>query len=484
MRRQAERTVWIAVLTAVLALGAGSAVAQIADGVRMVPGTFADVAEKVSPAVVNISAVRLIRRTVPDQVFMDPWAQEFFDQFYGQQQPDRYITQPSLGSGVIVDPAGYILTNNHVVAKAAEIVVKLQDGQEYKAEIMGTDPRTDLAVIRVKGRKSWPAAELGDSDRLRVGDWVVAVGSPFGLEQTVTQGIISAKGRNINQGPYDNFLQTDASINPGNSGGPLVDMSGKVVGINTAIFSNTGGSLGIGFAVPINMASRVYADIVKSGTVHRGWLGVVIQGLTPDLAKQFQLSDRTGVLVSSVVEGGPAARAGVRPGDVILACDGRPLTTPNELPRLVAQALPGSQMTLSLLRDGRDLELKVRIGDQNQVTTGEAAPARSAERTRPAPRAEGGMLGLQVGALTRETAQQLGTRDLNGAVVTAVDVNGAAAEAGIQAGDILRELNRKRVRSPVDVQQVLKGLSPGDDLLVLLERNGYTIYIAMKVPRR
>lgn len=473
---QSRRRALLSICAGLLVLGihGGAVYAQP----RLVPESFAGVSEKVGDAIVNISTVRLIRQTVPAESFMDPWTQEFFNQFYGRQR-DRYYAQSSLGTGVIVDRRGFILTNNHVIAKATEIVVKLKDGKEYKAEVVGADPTTDLAVIQVKGRDNWPAVELGDSDKIRVGDWVIAVGSPFGLEQTVTAGIISAKGRTIGQGPYDDFLQTDASINPGNSGGPLVDMDGRVVGINTAIFSNSGGSLGIGFAVPINMAAKVYEDIVKTGVVHRGWLGVVIQPLTKELAPHFKSKELRGVLLNSLVDGGPAARAGLQAGDVILAFNGRPVVQPSELPPLVAQVQPGQTVTVSILRDGRPMDLKVQVGDQTNARQA-AAGTRTESGRRPQPTS---ILGVRVDNLTPDTARQLGTEDAAGAVVTAVENGSPAADAGLQPGDIIRELNRKRVRNQADYNRILRELQPGADLLILIERSGYAIYIAMKIPQ-
>jgi serine protease Do len=448
---------------------------------KMVPASFADVAAKVAPAVVNISTVRLVRQVAPAEGFMDPWTQDFFDQFYGQQ-PDRYYAQPSLGTGVVIDKRGFILTNNHVVAKASEIVVKFKDGKEVKAEVVGSDPTTDLAVIRVRGGDNWPAAELGDSDQIRVGDWVIAVGSPFGLEQTVTSGIISAKGRTIGQGPYDDFLQTDASINPGNSGGPLVNMDGQVIGINTAIFSNSGGSMGIGFAVPISMAAKVYGDLVKTGSVHRGWLGVVIQPMTRELAQHFKLKDTEGVLVSALISGGPAERAGLKAGDVILAINGKTIGAPNELSRSVAQLQPGQTAGLNVLREGEPLEIKVRMGDQ-MLAQKEGGKVRGGTPSARKP-VSSSILGVQVDNLTPQTAQQLGTDDLAGVVVTAVETGGAAEGAGLQPGDVIRELNRQRIRNQSDYGNILRALRPGADLLILIERNGYAIYIAMKIPRR
>ncbi len=455
-----------------------TAAAAAAEPVRLIPESFADIAAKISPAVVNISALRLPQQV--SQQYYDPQARQFYENFFG---PQVYQPSVSMGSGVIVDRRGYILTNNHVVAHASEIAVKLQDGKEYAAQVVGTDPKSDLAVLKIAGRSSWPAAEMGDSDKVRVGDWVIAVGSPFGLEQTVTSGIISAKGRTIGQGPYDDFLQTDASINPGNSGGPLVDMAGKVIGINTVIQTTSGGSLGIGFAVPINMAAKIYDDLVKTGVVHRGWLGVVIQGLTKNLAQYFRLAEAKGVLISGVVEKGPAAQAGVRPGDVILKINGREVDNPNALQRTVAQLPAGKYAKLTLWRSGKRITARIRLGDQAAV---EAGTVKSLPSAPPPAAASAGPefpdLGLQTENLTPEKARQLGTRDTAGVLVSAVKTGSPADGAGLQAGDIIRELNRRRIHNQEEYQQTLRSLKPDADLLLLIERNGYVIYVAMKVP--
>jgi serine protease Do len=414
-------------------------------------------------------------------MFMDPQVQQFFEQFYGPQ-PSREYTQrqTSLGSGVIVDPRGYILTNNHVVAKATEIMVKLKDGKEYPGEIVGTDPTTDLAVVKIKAVGNWPVAELGDTDKIKVGDWVMAVGSPFGLEQTVTAGIISAKGRTIGQGPYDDFIQTDASINPGNSGGPLVDMNGKVIGINTIILSPSGGSLGIGFAVPINLAARIFKDLINTGSVHRGWLGVVIQPLTPELARHFGIKDVSGILVSSLVDNGPAALGGLKSGDVIVEFNGRSITAPNELQRAVAQVPVGEGVKMAVVRDGKKIDLEIKLGDQNDARR----PARIVPKTaaHEKPKVPGNVLGISVESLSQEWGRKLGVSDLAGVVITAVEPNSPADGSGLAAGDIIREMNRQRVHTAEDYKKLIKSLKSGTDLLVLIEREGSAIYVAMKIP--
>ncbi len=478
MKKTLGITAWLLILAGIFTAQSARA------GTRMVPESFAEVAKKISPAVVNISTVRIIRHPFSgrQRMFNDPFTQEFFEHFFGPHGLREAPAQKSasLGSGVIVDKRGYVLTNSHVVEKGSEIQVKLKDGKEYQAEVVGTDPKTDLAILKLQGRKIWPAAEMGDSDQVRVGDWVVALGSPFGLEQTVTAGIISAKSRTIGQGPYDNFLQTDASINPGNSGGPLVDMQGQVIGINTAIFSRSGGSLGIGFAIPINMASKIYRDIINTGTVHRGWMGVYIQALTPELAGHFRLENSKGVLLSAVVAGGPADRAGIKVGDVVIQFNGQPVDSPNDLQRLVAQADENQTVTLRIIRNGSKKRIKIRMGDQAKaegrpITKSGGAPVSKSRST---------LLGLEVENLTREIARRLGTSVLSGVVVKAVQSGSPAEAAGISAGDIIREVNRREVRDQKEFQRLVKALKPGDDLLILIKRQDYAIYVAMKIPEK
>lgn len=450
----------------------------------MIPATFSDVAEKVGPAVVNISAVRIVQSPFAyPQQFADPQMQQFFEHFFGPQfqreMPPQQST--SLGSGVIVDPEGYVLTNNHVVEKSAEILIKTNDGKEYKAKIVGTDPKTDVAVLKLEGRRQWPAAPMGDSDAAKVGDWVVALGSPFGLEQTVTSGIISAKGRVIGQGPYDDFIQTDASINPGNSGGPLVDLEGRIIGINTLIVSRTGGSLGIGFAIPVNMAKRVYQDILRTGQVRRGWLGVYIQPLTKELADHFQVPNAEGVLISAVAERGPADRAGLKAGDVIVRFNDQSVKSPNELQRLVGGTHGKDAAVVEVLRSGKTLRLKVQIGDQAEAEGRAAAPA---PRATAKSGAAGNVLGLVFEDLTAQLARQLKTNDLAGVVVKAVQPGSPAEGAGIQPGDIIREINRLQVKNRPAAEKVLRNLRPGDELLLKIEREDYPIYMVMRVPEK
>ncbi|MCD4814181.1 DegQ family serine endoprotease [bacterium] len=452
---------------------------------EMVPVSFADVAEQAGPAVVNISTVRIVQSpfSTPQNMFGDPSMQEFFEHFFG---PQVYRNAPpqkstSLGSGVIVAQEGYVLTNNHVVEKADEILVKLKDGKEYKAKLVGSDASTDLAVLKLSGRKKWPSVEMGDSDKVRVGDWVIAMGSPFGLEQTVTSGIISAKGRTIGRGPYDEFIQTDASINPGNSGGPLIDMSGNVIGINTMIVSRSGGSLGIGFAIPVNMAKRIYNDIRNTGAAQRGWLGIYIQELTPQLARQFKVGKIQGVLLSAVVENGPADRAGMRPKDIIVSFNGRKVATPNELQRLVAKTRKKEKIWVTVLRSGSRKRLKIKIGDQ--ANTAGKLKAGSRQAAKP-PKQEKDVLGFRGRDVTKDDAKQLRTKNLEGVLVTSVKAGSPAEGAGIQAGDIIREINQQVVKNRQMLEQAYGKLKPGDELLIKIERQDYPIYMVMKIPEK
>ena len=323
------------------------------------PGSFAAVARKTTPSVVNVFNTQRVRMPSPGSPFgpNDP-----FDQFFRQFFPElpRELEQQSLGSGVIIDKEGYVLTNHHVVANASEVKVKLSDTRSFTAELVGSDPRTDVALVRIHGA-NLPSAPMGDSDALEVGDWVLAIGNPFGLEETVTAGIVSAKERVIGAGPFDNFIQTDASVNPGNSGGPLVDLEGKVVGLNTAIYSRSGGSIGIGFAIPINLARQVVDQLRHNRRVVRGWLGVAMQDVTPELARHFGLPTEEGALVSDLYRGGPAHKAGVRRGDVVVRFDGKQVKNSRELARWAAETPLGNSVSMEVVREGQHKTLQVMI---------------------------------------------------------------------------------------------------------------------------
>ena len=323
------------------------------------PDSFAAIADAVKPAVVNISTTAAVPRQGPRGT--DPY-REFLERFFGESLP-REEPRQSLGSGLIVEPEGYVLTNNHVIENARTIMVRLSDEEEYEARVVGRDPRTDLALLKIQGRGKFTAVRLGDSDALRVGDWVVAIGNPFGLEHTVTAGIVSAKGRVIGAGPYDDFIQTDAAINPGNSGGPLFNTRGEVVGINSAIFSQTGGSVGIGFAIPVNLAKELLPQLKSKGRVVRGWLGIAIAPVTPEMAEKLGVPDRRGALVAELVPNGPAAAAGIRAGDVIVAFQDKPIRRVDDLPRVAARTPVGTEVELKLLRAGKEIAAKVRLAE-------------------------------------------------------------------------------------------------------------------------
>ncbi|HET7874125.1 MAG TPA: DegQ family serine endoprotease [Methylomirabilota bacterium] len=432
-------------------------------------GTFAQVVETVAPAVININTVTRAQsgRTPIEEFF----GEEFFRRFFGDI-PGREQVQRSLGSGVIVDPSGIALTNAHVVERATEIEVVTADGKKHKAKLVGVDRRTDLAVLRLQGAGPYAAVTLGDSDKIKVGDWVLAIGSPFGLQQTVTAGIVSAKGRQIGQGPFDDFLQTDAAINPGNSGGPLVNMSGEVVGINSAILSRIGQNAGIGFAIPSNMARRIYTELAAKGKVTRGWLGVSIQPLTPELAKGFALKEPNGVLISDVVAESPAEKAGILAGDIIVEFERKKVDTPQDLQKAVAATQPGKAVPVKVWRDKGEKTLQITIGETPEDTVA----LKSSNRGK-------GLLGLEVRPITPDIARQLNLRSAEGVVVFNVDEESAAAEAGLQRGDVIREVNRQRIRSLQDFERATKDIKAGDRVTVLLQRGGQSLYVAFSIAR-
>src|SRR6266545_4473031 len=450
--------------------------ALVQGGVPVVPatlpvpsGSFANIAEMVSPAVVNINTVTrgMGGRTPIEEFFGD----EFFRRFFGET-PERQPQQRSLGSGVIVDSSGICLTNAHVVERATDIEVVTSEGNKHKAKVVGLDKRTDLAVLRLQGGGPYPAIVLGDSDKVKVGDWVLAIGSPFGLQQTVTAGIISAKGRSIGQGPFDDFLQTDAAIHPGNSGGPLVNMSGEVVGINSAILSRSGGNVGIGFSIPVNMAKRIYTELHAKGKVTRGWLGVSIQPMTPELAKGFGLKEAKGVLISDVVQDSPADRAGIAAGDIVTEFDKKKVETPQDLQKAVALTAPGKGVPLKVWRDKGEKTLEIKIGE----TPDDNVALKSTNKSKT-------LLGLDVRPITPDIARQLNVRGGDGVLVFSVEDESPAAEAGLQRGDVIREVNRQRVRSLQDFERLTKDIKEGDRITVLLQRGQQSLYVAFTVAK-
>ena len=435
--------------------------------------SFVELTKRLKPAVVNVSTTKVIKKGKREQMpFESPFGQrgpfrDFFDRFFEDMIPEDF-KQTSLGSGFIIDKDGYILTNNHVIEGADEIKVKLSDGKEFEAEIKGRDPKTDIALIKIKSPKHLPVAKLGNSDELQVGEWVMAIGNPFGLDHTVTAGIVSAKGRIIGAGPYDNFIQTDASINPGNSGGPLFNLKGEVIGINTAIIAS---GQGIGFAIPVNMAKRLIPQLKDKGKVTRGWLGIMIQNVTPDLAKSFGLKEAGGALVADVVAGGPAEKAGLKQGDVILEVNGKKIDEMNKLPRLVANLAVGEEIKVKIARDGREKTLKVKIGEfpEDDIIV-------SKEQV-------GEDMGMTVQELTPEIANQFGYAGEKGVLVTHVIKGSAADEAGIKRGDLVKEIDRKPVEG-LEVYNSILGTVKEGSILLLIRRGDRAHYLVLKIPSK
>jgi serine protease Do len=437
---------------------------------------FVGLAKKMRPVVVNISSTQ-VSEGRGQQEFGSPFGEEdpfndFWRRFFGGPMPRGPQRQRSLGSGFIIDADGSILTNNHVVENAQKIVVTLsEDQQEYEAKIVGRDPKTDIAIIKINTKKTLDAANFGDSDKLEVGEWVVAIGNPFGLDSTVTSGIVSAKGRHIGQGPYDNFIQTDASINPGNSGGPLINLRGEVIGINTAIFSRSGTNIGIGFAIPINLVKELLPQLRGKGKVTRGYLGVLIQKVTPDIAESLGVDRARGALVANVSKDGPAEKAGVKVGDVIVEFDGKEIKDSGDLPIIVARTPVDKKVGMKVLRDKKEMVLNVTVGELKEEEVVASAP-------------EKGELGMTVQRLTPQIAESLGLDKAEGVVVTAVEPGSAADEAGIRRGDVILEIDRKPIRSVDEYKKSVAGIRKGKGVLFLVRRGESTLFLALKPQQR
>ncbi len=463
-------------LLAVLLLATGPAAFA-----RSAPDSFADLAEKLLPAVVNIATTTKIT----DANRGDPDLEELFKQFFDKQRrgqgqgqgqggdqngdqngdngdqngdnggadaPPREVT--SLGSGFIIDPTGYIVTNNHVIEGAEEITVRMQDNTELKARLIGHDPKTDLALLKIDAPKPLPYVEWGESEKARIGDWVLAIGNPFGLGSTVTAGILSARQRDINAGPYDDFLQTDAAINRGNSGGPMFDVDGKVIGINTAIFSPSGGSIGIGFALPSSLAKGVIDQLRQYGHPRRGWLGVRIQSVTPELAEGLKMAKPMGALIAAVTDGGPADKAGIRQGDVVVKFNGQDIDEMRHLPRIVAETAFDTSVPVVVLRQGKEMTFQVKVGELDETAENKAAESAPQPSKPKAPDASKTILGLSLAEMSEQLRQRYNIADeAAGVVVLNVDSKSNAAGKGLKAGDVIVEVDQNSVTTPADVEK-------------------------------
>ncbi len=440
---------------------------------RMSLPDFVTLSKQVRPLVVHISSTPSTRSPSTPSPFRDddPFG-EFWRRFFGESFPRGPTPDPrrSVGSGFIVDPSGYILTNDHVVEDGQELTVKLSDGSEHRAWVAGRDPETDIALIKIDVERTLPVVVLGDSAALEVGEWVLAIGNPFGLEHTVTSGIVSAKGRRIGAGPYDNFIQTDASINPGNSGGPLINLRGEVVGVNTAIFSRGGGNIGIGFAIPINLVKGLLSQLRDKGKVTRGWLGVVIQDVNADMAEALDMDEAQGALVANVAKESPAEAAGVKVGDIIVAFDGAPVKKSSELSLMVARTPVDAFVDVAMMRNGRRLIIEVQVGRLSEDEVMVAVE-------------DGGALGLTVQEMSRESSGAGGARDRGGVVVTAVETDSPAEQAGVRTGDVILEIDRKRIGGLKDFRRAVGEMEKGSGILFLIRREDTTIFLALRIPR-
>ncbi|HHT9131955.1 MAG TPA: DegQ family serine endoprotease [Candidatus Tripitaka californicus] len=454
--------------------------ARLEETAQLFERLFNEVAEKVKPSVVHVKAVKIMKgeefeRFHPPFGGRDlPFGEEF-DRGPRPRMPREFpkeFRQEGAGSGVIVDPKGFILTNNHVVEEADELYVTLStEKKEYKAKVIGRDQPTDVAVIKIEA-ENLPVATLGDSDKIKTGDWAIAIGNPFGLNQTVTAGIISATGRSqMRIAEYEDFIQTDAAINPGNSGGPLLNLRGEVIGINTAIFTRTGGYQGIGFAIPINMAKAVMKSLMETGKVTRGWLGVAIQDITPDLAKSFNLAADQGALIGDVTPNSPAEKAGMQRGDVVVEFEGREIKDVNHLRNTVAQTPVGKVAKVKVLRDGKPVELSVTIGEQ---------PADFLAKGGGPPQGATKNFGLTLGTLSPELAKRFGYEGDMGVVVVDVEPGSPAERAGIQAGNLIKEVNRERVHNLQEYQAVASKGPADKGVLLLVKSGNFTHYVLVQ----
>ncbi|MFH1612669.1 MAG: Do family serine endopeptidase [bacterium] len=447
---------------------------------------FIEIASKIKPSVVNISAVKIIKEnkfnSFPEQN-KDEF-EDFFKKFFGErpysQQPQEH-QENSLGSGVIINEKGYILTNYHVIANANEIKVILSDKEKYDAEIMGKDKETDLAVIKIKNKegKKFPVVKLGDSDKIQVGQWVLAIGNPFGLEKTVTAGIISATGRVIGSGPYDNFIQTDASINPGNSGGPLLNLAGEVIGINTAITSPTGSSIGLGFAIPINEAKDILDDLIEHGEVTRGCLGITLQTITSELASKFGIDEKAdGVIVSDVFEGYPAEKAGIKVGDILIEYDNQPVKDGKQLQFFVAKTKIDKEVKLGILRKGKKIVLICKIAKmpKNFHKIGKQAHPSDVEVKE--------MFGLEVQEITKELAEKFDIKNTKGVIISSVSQNSFSEKSGFLRQDIIRKIEDTEITNLADYKEAIEKIKKGENVLFFIERQKSTLFIVLETKEK
>ncbi|MDT8376450.1 MAG: DegQ family serine endoprotease [Mariprofundaceae bacterium] len=439
---------------------------------QAMPESFADLAAAQKQSVVNISTTKLARaRPMPQMPFGSPFDELFRDMFRNQQPEERH----SLGSGFILSKDGYVITNNHVVDGADEVVVKNSEGDEFKAEVIGTDAKLDLALLKIEA-KGLRGVKLGDSDQLRVGDWVVAIGNPFGLEQTVTAGIVSAKGRVIGAGPYDNFIQTDAAINPGNSGGPLFNAKGEVVGINTAIYSRSGGNNGIGFAIPINLAHSVFDELRESGRVQRARLGVMIRDIDKETMKALGLKNRHGALIPQVESGSAADKAGIQAGDVIVRIDEHEIRQAHDLPIRVARHKPGDRVQVEIIRDGKSITIPVVVEAMPEDQVAEGSRQQSSKQA--------AVHGLSLKALTPEVAESLRVRASQGVVVQQIMRGSPGFQAGIEPGDVIVKVNGRVVTTPESFDKHAEVLADDVALRVLIDRHGDQVFTVIYPPRK
>jgi len=437
------------------------------------PNSFADLAAAQAKAVVNISTTKVVqgRQGLPPGFGFPQGSpfKQFFHDFLRNMPPQE---QHALGTGFVISQDGYIVTNNHVVDGADEIIVKMKSGKEYPAKLIGTDKKVDVALLKVKAR-GLQTVSIGDSDALRVGDWVMAIGNPFGLEQTVTAGIVSAKGRVIGAGPYDHFIQTDAAINPGNSGGPLFNLKGEVVGINTAIYSRSGGNLGIGFAIPVNMAKPVIDELRRTGHVTRARLGVYIAEVDKATMQALGLKNKHGALVRQVENGSAADKAGIKPGDVIVSVDGEAIKHMHDLPIRISRHKPGEKVRVGLIRSGKPKTITVKVEKMLETA---AKPGKTGKQQ--------ASLGLLLRNLDADLAEQLQTRVKQGVVVQQVQQGSAASRAGIARGDVVFQVNRRPVSNIKQFNRIAQNFKAGDVLQLLLDRHGNTLFVIVRLPKK